>query len=46
MDELLAGDVSDHEVWEGIELPTDCSSMEVLFWQYIVVPIDLLVGQD
>ena len=46
MDGQLAVNVLDREVWEGIELPTDCSSMEVLFWQYIVVPIDLLVGQD
>jgi len=46
MDGLLAIDVLNREVWKGIELPTDCSLMEILFWRYIVVPIDPLVGQD
>ena len=46
MDGLLAVDVSDHEVWQGTELPTYCSLMEILFWRYIVVPTDLLIGQD
>ena len=44
MNGLLGVDVLDHEVWEGIELPTDCSLMKILFWQYIVVLTDLLVG--
>jgi len=46
MEGLLAVDVSNHEVCEGTELPTDCSLMEILFWQYTVVPIDFLIGQD
>ena len=43
---LLVVDVSNHEVWEGAELRTYWSLMEILFWQYIVVPTDLFVGQD
>jgi len=31
MDGLLAVDVTNHEVWEGAELPTDWSLMENLF---------------
>ena len=44
MDGPLAIDVLDHDVWEGIELPTDYRLMEILFLRYIVVLTDLLVG--
>ena len=46
MDGLLAADVLNHEVCEGIELPTDCNLVKILFWQYTIAPTDLLVGQD
>ena len=46
MDGLLAIDVSNHEVCERAELSIGCSLMEILFWWYIIVPTDLLVGQD
>jgi len=45
MQELLAVDISNHEVCEGTELPTDCSLMEIIFWRYTVVPTNVLVGE-
>jgi len=41
----LAVNVLNHEVCERTKLSTDCSLMKILFWQYTVVPTDLLVGE-